>query len=359
MALRPSFVKRPVATAPQSGPVRGPEAPPLRSGQLYISNDVAKELEIFGRKPDDPVPEGLAAVIADVRKRYTEAQAEVAAVGQKPRIGPVKSISLKDLPDAAKQEIQDYLDKAVPLLKAAEARASQPTMVPENATPQVREALERYEQNAPLVTIEDDDEPPAKEEPAKAQEPAVEEPKQDPICPQCGYDCRVPFDVEITPEDTMAHIAAILDPSPTARFRKTAKLFDGKMIVVFRSLTTKEGVAARKQTRKDVIDGKIMGEAEYYMNYMEYRLAMSVESLLDDKGTPIVEIPPLAELAKDCPEGTDLLPWLVEWMDENCYDDESLKRSIGKHHRTFQHLVEALEAQEADPNFCRGIATQP
>lgn len=363
MTLRPSFTKRPVAAAPGT-PLHGPNSPPLRAGNVYLNDETRKELALVGHQGDDPVPEGLPAVIAQVTEKYKDIMAKVDEVAGKTRLGKPKTVKLADLPVEARREIQDYLEHATAILKA-DAK-TKPSMVPPNASPAVREAIEQYEQQRePQVVVEDDaDEPvtPPAADDTKDAKDAPAETAPEPHCPQCGYDCRIPFDVQVTPEDTQRHIAAVLDRSPNSRFRKTAAILDGQMTIMFRSLTTTEANAAKKQTRKDVIDGKIMGEAEYYMNYMEYRLAMSVEKLIDANGAPIVEVPPLKEIAAEilADDATaDPLPKLVEWMDEHVFTDESLKRLIGQHHRRFQHLIEALEAQESDPSFCRGIETSP
>lgn len=363
----PSFSRRPVAVAPASGPLRSPNGPPLRAGQTYVSDDVRKQLAVVGWRDGDDIPEQLPTVLADIQQRYGATKQEIAAVGGTTRLSKPKSINIADLPPEARQEIQTFLEQSKVLAsqaaKQAEVQAKRDAMVPPNASESVRAAIEKHADK--LVVIDDDEEPlsnrPLPVAAAAAEpppQPADDTPAVDPVCPQCGYDCRVPFDIVITPQDTMAHTAAMLDPSPTSRFRKAVAFFDGKLTVVFRSLLTREAEAARLQTRKDVMDGLIVGEAEYYMNLFAYRLAMGIEKVLDKDGAPTVEIPPFADIPDE--EGAEnKLRRLVEYVDAEVLHQESLKHLVGQHHRRFGRLIEALEAQSADPNFCLGTETLP
>lgn len=370
---RPSFIRRPVATAPAAGPMHNPNGPPLRSGQTYVSDDTRRQLKLVGWEDGDEIPTGLPAVLAQVQEKYSATKEEVAAVGSKVRLQKSQTVDIANLPPEAREEIRRFMEQAkvisVERQQQAAERAKIEALIPPNAAPSVREAIEKHATKSLVVDDSADfleeaapaTPPPVEQpvpEPTVKQEPEAETPPRDPVCPQCGYDCRVPFDIKVDPQDVMSHVAAQLDPSPGARFRKAVTLLGGKLTVVYRSLLTKEAEAARLQTRKDVMDGKIIGEAEYYMNLFEYRLAMSVEKLLDQDGTPLAEVPPLAEIENDNPDVSTLVQ-LVDFMNTSVYANDSLKRNVGRHHRRFERLVEALEAQEADPDFCRGIETQP
>jgi hypothetical protein len=169
---------------------------------------------------------------------------------------------------------------------------------------------------------------------------------------------RQPHDVVITDEDIMSFAAAILDPLPSSRFRKRVSLMGGKLLVVFRDLTTRESKLAATQTRQDAVDGKISGEVECYVTLMEYRMAMGIESISDARGAVLAEIPPVFDIPIEDADKPHRLARLIEFMDETAYPKESTKRTIAVHFRQFQRLVAELEAKAADPDFCQGIATQ-
>jgi hypothetical protein len=50
---------------------------------------------------------------------------------------------------------------------------------------------------------------------------------------------------------------------------------------------------------------------------------------------------------------------LREYFDKHVLPQETVRRVVGQHHRQFQRLVEALEANAASPDFFDGIAPQP
>jgi len=347
---RPNFM-RPVAPAPAAGPKHNPAGPPLKQGTAYVSSATANELRPFGYADGDPVPENLPQVIADIRARYAGAKQEVAAIGAKTRLGQVKTVALADLPPAAQQEITAFLQQARELKRQEAAIEAK---IPANATPEVRAALESHLTGG--VTVLDDDgeqsietppaDAPADAPPAQVAAPPASHPV---VCPQCNHDVR--HEVLIpTDQDRMQFQAAMLDPLPTSRFYKEIPFFDGKMRVVYRTLTSNESLLVAAQLRRDAIAGRIAGEPEYYIQMMEYRRVLSVDKIFGENGVLLAENPPLT-LPLPPEEAEQQLRVLIEFMNAEVYSKEPIQRLIGQYHRHFQRLVEAMEATARSADF--------
>lgn len=362
---KPNFTTRPVAPPPAGGPKHDPSGPPLRHGAAYMADDTSNQLQMVGWTPGDKIPDGLADVVATVAAKYAGAREEVAVVGGTTRLKPVKSVRMEDLPPEAREEITRFVKQAAEFDRAQQAdTAARAKYAAPNASDSVKEALEQAAlRESAGVQLVDEDAPTA---PTAQAAPAAEaelEHNHTPdgrtpvICPRCAFDLRQPYDIVITDDDHMAWAAATLDMTPGSRFRKKLELMGGKRSIVFRDLTTKETKLAFTQTRRDAVAGKISGEIECHMTLMEYRMTMSIESISDDKGAVLVEVPPIFDIPLDPAEADNRLPRLVEYMDVEAYPREAFKKSIFTHFRQFQRLVAELEAKQADPDFCQGIAT--
>lgn len=136
---------------------------------------------------------------------------------------------------------------------------------------------------------------------------------------------------------------------------------DGKVTFGFRSLLSKETDLLFQQLGIDMRNGEFTGETDYFMRLQEYRLYMSVERLVGDNGEVIAEIPPIFDIPYDEPEtGAVLQTRLVnmrDWFNDEAVPNESLRRVMTQHHRSFQRLVEALEAMTSEPDFWKGIGS--
>jgi hypothetical protein len=144
------------------------------------------------------------------------------------------------------------------------------------------------------------------------------------------------------------------------RFRKQIPILDGELVITYRSLTAAESKLVLQQLSYDLRSGKISSEGDYWNYLMNYRLAISVERLTQKNGKVLQIVPELDKIPYDPPEDGKLETALVpmdEWFTTAILPQEPLRRVVAQQHRQFQRLVEALEAQAAEPSFWKGIGT--
>lgn len=302
-------------------------------------------------------------------------------MSQLPPLVVPADVDIKDLPQSKQDELRQMLAKAkddMKISQAAEAhKAALRKAVPKGADPSIQTAIEeelvREQQRAMAamlnqpsgVTVIDD-----REEAAAAPPPAPPPPvaaaaddsgANSPLthCPRCRLDMRLEYTAEPSEDDKQQFLVSVLNGS---RFMKRVLLFDGRMYITFRSLTSLESTMVMTQMRYDLLAQKIAGEAEYYAKLMLYRLALSVAEIGEINGAIHNKVPPIGEIpytppAKDEPPETALVPMLT-YIDTDVLTQESLRRMVGQHHSQFQRIVEALEAVAGQPDFWKGIAPQ-
>jgi hypothetical protein len=171
-------------------------------------------------------------------------------------------------------------------------------------------------------------------------------------CPRCFMDMSHAFDVKIDDNDRLTFITYILGSD---RFRKTYLMLNGQLAVRFRSLTSQESALVHRQMRLDGISGDILSDGDYFARLNAYRMSLMTECLMDKQGTVIADVPPVFDIPYDEPETgnvpeTRLVP-MLKWFTDNVCTNESLQRMVAAQHREFQRLMEALEAQSAEPSF--------
>ena len=131
-------------------------------------------------------------------------------------------------------------------------------------------------QTAPLTFEEAAPEPP----PAPVETPAASEvgaASEKHECDRCGWDRRVPFNIEATEEDIRGFCVAVLSGK---RFYKRVPLFDGRLAVTFRTLSSYEGQLVFTQLRYDVENRVVTTDVEYLARMSIYRLMLGTESIV-------------------------------------------------------------------------------
>jgi hypothetical protein len=175
-------------------------------------------------------------------------------------------------------------------------------------------------------------------------------------CPRCMLNLNVPFSIEPTQDDRLGFVATILGAS---RFHKTYRLMDNRILLTFRSMTAPEVDLVFRQLRLDQLSGEILGDADYFARLNMYRMVCMLDRIADGSGSVLSDVPPILEIPYDEPEygqpkRTRLVP-MVEWFNNEVCNTESLRRIVAQQHRIFQRLIEALEAQTAEPDFWKEI----
>lgn len=356
---------------------------PIAKDKAILTDQTRKNLELIGWEEGDDIPPALGKRIAAMKKAR-EAELEKADHGFEPgtKVKIDRTINLADLPQEKQDELRQVLaeHKAEMQIQAAQDEADQAIhkTIP-GADPSVFAAAQTAKSaNLPgmpeveLVYKEPENAP----QPAAAPEPApapadpedTEDTEQDAgadaaphYCPRCMYDVNDEFSLNPSEHDRKLFMASLLG---TNRFTKAYELSDGALVVMLRSLTTREVDLVFKQMQLDANAGLITGEGDWFLRLERYRTLCCLVNVKNAEGAILVEVPPLFELPytgeadeKGIVEETRLVV-LTEWFVANVIKTESMRRIISQHYRDFTRLVEAMEAQTAEPDFWKGTESQ-
>lgn len=377
MATTPDFSRKAAPPAPAaSRVVKLPGNVPLVPGQIYVSDYTRQQLEPFGWKEGDPIPGDFAARVQAVQDQFaSDKAAELARLqaSNPTAVAPTEVKDICDMPPEYQAQIRDLLT-AAKLYEQEDARRA--AAVPsDKLAPSVQQALQQIrEAAAPDVEIIDDTQTPVEPKPASAAPAQHDAPTQHDApaedgragglphlasCPRCNWDLNVAFTAEPTEADKEGFIAALLGGT---RFRRSFELLGGKLVVTYRSLTSREGRLILTQLAQDVRAGELLSDTEYYMKLMDYRLCCGFESIVDEVGRVIATMPEIFEIPYEPPEESPQQTVLVQtlkFFTEETIPQEPTQRIVGVHHRQFQRLVEALEAMTDEPSFWNGTEQQP
>jgi hypothetical protein len=172
-----------------------------------------------------------------------------------------------------------------------------------------------------------------------------------PFCPRCGWDMRQKFEIVPTELDKEDFLAATLGGT---KFQRDYEIFGGKVKIVFHTILADESKLIHRQLVLDQESKKIVTEAEWFVQMLEYRMALSLGAIVDAKGKPTALIPALGDLP--AVDGQSPLETLSDYVNKKVLAHEVTRRLVGSHLRQFQRLVEALEAMALEPSFWNGIA---
>ncbi len=320
----------------------------------YVSDFTKATLEQFGWKVGDAFPATLGALLLQFKETAAPSSRTdvlVDSAGLSPaQIAEVRALlaeakrvaANRDKTEAVEAETQNMSPEVAALYKTLE-----------DAGPEIvddREAPPPPPPAAPQTPA-----PPAPE-PAPADAPATSAPMVIlPFCPRCGWDMRQKFEVEVTDNDKQEFLASTLGGR---RFQRRFDIFGGKLVLVFRSMLAEENRLIMRQLVLDQASQDIVTEDEWFLRLMEYRLACSLELMLDGNGKPLHTVPELSQFPHSPPPDKPLQTALVglrEFVNNTILPHEVTRRMVGQQLRYFQRLVEAIEAMALEPSFWHGI----
>jgi hypothetical protein len=204
--------------------------------------------------------------------------------------------------------------------------------------------------------------------PAVSAPPQPETPKNstgafDPIavCPRCAWDLKTPVGPEPEYFDKLKFVTTMLANKP---FQKQYELFNGELIVTFRSLRPKEIDACYSHIVYDMNEGKIKFQGDIYEMVNRYRFYLQLVELKTKTGegmsfefpdgfTPRTNPKATAfwELPEDLPENSQGLDIVEDYITTEVLTTESLHRVVAATCRDFNRLVAQLEAMVDNANF--------
>ncbi len=322
----------------------------------FVSDFTKRTLEQFGWKTGDAIPAELGAALL----RYKETAPRSARTDV--------LVDAAVLSPEIVEEVKGMLATAKKVA-ANRARAEEVDQVAQEMNPDVAALYKSLEAAAHGPEIVDDraaeTEPTPAATPAPAPAPQPVDPADIPVtsapmvilpfCPRCGWDMRQKFEVTVTEADKQDFLVATLG---SQRFQRRFDIFGGKMVLVFRTLLAEENRLIMRQLVLDQQTKDVATEDEWFLRLMEYRLACSLEAVLDGKDKPLHVIPTLAEYPHTPPPERPLETALVSLrthVNDKVLAQEVTRRIAGQHLRQFQRLVEALEAMALEPSFWEGI----
>lgn len=327
----------------------------------YVSDFTKKTLAQFGWADGDPVPADLGAKMLEIKERLPASSRVDVLID-------AASMDAKDI-----KTLTDQLSAAKDYARR-KARAAEQEAATANMSDSVRAAYAQFVTSSPEI-VDDREQaavvaeasPPPAAAPAPEPDPAPVEPVTNhlgglgpmlipPFCPRCGWDMAQKFDVEVTDNDKIDFLATLLGG---ARFRRSYELAGGKMVLRLRSMLADENFLVQRQLLLDQEAGEILSQNEWFLRAAEYRMACSLDAILDGAGKVIVSNPELSELPFIPPVDQPTQTALVlarKQINSKALAHEVTRRLVSAHLSKFQRLVEALEAMALEPSFWNGIA---
>lgn len=319
----------------------------------FITDFTKKTLEQFGWQTGDAIPITVGPRLLEIKQTIPESSKTDVLI-DRDKMSPEHIAEIEALLTDAKAfgEAQS----------AAAKKQQEQEEKTKNMSPSVARAYSDINSLQPAIIDDRDTESSASTRPVADQTPqptpageqapeaSVPETAPAALCPRCGWDMRLKFEVEPTERDKEDFLATMLGGT---RFRKKYELFGGRVVITFRSILAEENKLIYRQLMYDQKNDIIRTEAEWFVQLMDYRMACSLESIADKSGKLIGSIPEL-NMGDSKPEQTALVAQLVS-VNNNALAQETTRRLIGTHLRQFQRLVEAIEAMALEPSFWTGI----
>jgi hypothetical protein len=185
-------------------------------------------------------------------------------------------------------------------------------------------------------------------------------------CPHCGWDMGLPTIAEPTYDEKMGFLHSVLGQKT---FVHQYELFGGKVIVRFRTLTTKEMDVIYNQVFRERESGAVTTIQDYWEKVNRYRLYLQLTYLSAVDGSFTHTLPdgyssdanPHADSHYDFkPANPDdsYLPEIEQHVLEEVLRTETIQRSINTMCARFNRLVAKLEAMIDNSDFWEATKEQ-
>lgn len=274
-----------------------------------------------------------------------------------------KPVNYRDLPEDKKRAIEEANALAAEKLfqaglksQAAPEVIPQPQQdIPKNAGlpadiadgPDIKAFMKNVEERQ--ATLAQDQPKDVNELPSAG---GMEEPTH---CQHCGWERSRPDPENPSELDKLNFIQSVLGQ---ISFKKSYDLLNGRVQVVFRTLSSSESDMAFTQVAYDVGRGEVLDEGQYFRTITDYRMCMGLSAL--KSGSEAIELPDsVADWQTDgVPAKATKLIHIVPVIYERVLRTEPIRRAVAACFFRFQRLVERMEAHFDDPNFWPAIERQ-
>ena len=319
----------------------------------YVSDFTKKTLHQFGWADGDPIPADLGTNLLALKEKLPPSS----------RVDVLVDIAAMDEQDI--KTVTDALAGAKEYVRRKTA-AEEKAKITENMSESVRAAYDKFAGDDAPQIVDDRETAAAGPAPESAPlVPAVVPESQSvgglgpmviaPFCPRCGWDMMQKFDVDVTEDDKVDFLATLLGGS---RFRRNYELVGGKMVLRLRSVLGDENFLIQRQLLLDQNDGEIVANDEWFLRMAEYRMACSLDAILDKDGKVLAANPELGDLQFTPPADKPTQTALVlarKQVNSGPLAHEVTRRLVAAHLRKFNRLVESLESMALEPSFWNGI----
>lgn len=340
---------------------------------VYVSEFTKKTLEQFGWQEGHAIPADLGQIMIDMKEKLppssrTDVLIDKALMTEEQVKNVVELLQkARELGDRRKREAE--IDAATQNMTPTVAEAykklnmpaedSGPQIIDDRQAPSVNTSADKTEKQVSTdAAAQDQNKEQDKEKEKETAETggvaAADATQTVVYCPRCGWDLRQKFEIVPSDADKEDFLATLLGNS---RFKKQYDLFGGKIKVMFRSLLAEENKLIYRQLVLDQQNNKVATEAEWFTQMMDYRLACSLETIIDKSGKAVAVVPTLDEMKFTPDKEQPLMTALPQQLEliNHTLAQEATRRIVGLHLRQFQRLVESLEAMALEPSFWNGI----
>ena len=246
------------------------------------------------------------------------------------------------------------VEEPIPALEIEETPPPVADAVPESSTPPPPPP--------PLVDAE------AEEEEVQADIPADSTGSNPPMqtCPHCNWDMSLPVIAEPTYDEKMGFLHSVLGQKT---FTHQYEIFGGKVVVRFRTLTTKEMDIIYQQVFAERETGEITTIQDYWEKVNRYKLYLQLTYLAAVDGSFTHSLPEgyspesnphATEYHKFKPANPDhtYLPEIENHVLEEVLRTETIQRSVNTICARFNRLVAKLEAMIDNSDFWNATEEQ-
>lgn len=371
--------------APPARQTTPQEVLPFRPGQIIgtvpltaikgtdeLTDQERTLLQRGGYQEGDPLPD-LSNTAAGLRLR--KQVEEVVREAEDVRLSPPATASTLPLkqprdihtlaPHEREKALREFkeLDELSGRIKQAREEASAHEEIPDHmaAIPGYLEAMAVTQQPPTVELVDDIGMTDARPRLRMKQQPAPQPPPEAKtgadisdlrvVCPRCNHDLNGELYTP-TLEDKVSYMALLMGDQN--RFRRKVSLFDGRIVVTFRSLLTAEEQLAMAQTDEDAKNGKISNLVFYAATLEDYKMVMCIESV-QRKGKPPFMVAPITAYEFDDKQNRTALPEFRTWLDDEVLTAASIRRAVSRSYFEFSQILQYIEAHAPDSDFFAGI----
>lgn len=306
-------------------------------------------LRLAGVDISKPVPKSVLEALPEIIKKM-KPDGSLDDVSDMPAVNIPPAVNLDELPEKERNQRARDIEM---LLKAQARLMSESTASVKPATMPIPVAVDPF----PIIDDRKATPPAPTPEPPPAPVPehnhseAGGSTEHKPVfCPRCSWDCRRTDPVDVTDQDRIDFVDAVLSQT---RFKKEYSLFGGRMKVTFHELLTMETNDINKFVLRQLMtDTKNHTVEDYYSMTLQYRQVVALDSIetkdqILDLSTQFADFPP------EKPE--DKVGEYSKLVLSDVLKTDSLQVVTGRAYLDFQALCDKLRLLSIQPDFWNAI----